>query len=626
MAREFTENQEDSRLRYFIIFGILLIFFLILYVYYIIIKNVWDGQQWENDFFFYNVILFIIFGLIAIISLYYLIRSRYKWSRGEVIKIIIEKLRNNNLWKILAFIIGCILILIAAIIWIPIHDADTAGVIAGFLGTIGLFLLVLSRRDVIVKRTLGILILLLGALLVVSAPIHEAFVVRDVGLWNGWNILLVLIGVIVALCGVIIIEKDYCFSKIGYFALFVFGAFSILLIPFHEYIDLNATKSYGEYDITLGVFAIVIMFFGAVLYILKRWKHNRFYKYCECGDKNYNFGIFEKDRKRARMYFIRSAYCYWRAIEMCSIYAILWNNLGNALRKLREYDRAFDCYEVAIEIDKYYDMPHHGMGIIYLIRKQCKKALRSFEKAIKLNPNNKQARNSKGIALAYCFGRYCEAVSCFDRAIEIDPDYYAAIRNKELCLATVRLSMQKELPEETIETEYVKVAKTVKESYEKKIWHISVNGILLHEFKDFDRIFKDIILLRDEECLISIKTLDIPDYNSYEINKGLQVTIDTIKTPINENEPFENISINAFKVLDKEKYLKDIDFRKGIFLMDKDRNLDMVYYEGKDKRQYWKKTRQRLISFKNTLEEFSREYSDEIIDDNIKKWELKWKV
>lgn len=187
------EEQIKLKMIYLIIIGILFSVFIFIYVYHVFLDSIWEKDHiWEQNFHFYNIILLIIFGLIAIISLYFLIKTRVKQILGILTSKSVEKEKNILNRKLIQFIIGIILLLLSIIIWIPFYQVSIFGIFAGILGIIGFFLLILSRRDIEEKRTFGILIFLIGCFLVVYVPVHEAFQVQNVGLLDSWNIILIL--------------------------------------------------------------------------------------------------------------------------------------------------------------------------------------------------------------------------------------------------------------------------------------------------------------------------------------------------------------------------------------------------------------------------------------------------
>ncbi len=58
---------------------------------------------------------------------------------------------------------------------------------------------------------------------------------------------------------------------------------------------------------------------------------------------------------------------------------------------------------------------------LYNLRKY-NEAMESYDRAIKIDPNNAYAWYNKGNAL-YALGKYNEAMESYDRAIKIDPNY-----------------------------------------------------------------------------------------------------------------------------------------------------------------------------------------------------------
>jgi tetratricopeptide (TPR) repeat protein len=62
-------------------------------------------------------------------------------------------------------------------------------------------------------------------------------------------------------------------------------------------------------------------------------------------------------------------------------------------------------------------------------------ALKCFDKALEIDPNYTYAWNSKGLALSNK-NDYDQALKCFDKALEIDPNYRDAWTSKGKLLLT----------------------------------------------------------------------------------------------------------------------------------------------------------------------------------------------
>ncbi|HKX96206.1 MAG TPA: tetratricopeptide repeat protein, partial [Candidatus Nitrosocosmicus sp.] len=72
-----------------------------------------------------------------------------------------------------------------------------------------------------------------------------------------------------------------------------------------------------------------------------------------------------------------------------------------------------------------------GLSLYYLGDNQ--EAIACYDKAIEINPQYADAYNNKGLSLYYIGSQ--DAIACYDKAIEINPEYDLAFYNKGLVLA-----------------------------------------------------------------------------------------------------------------------------------------------------------------------------------------------
>ena len=82
------------------------------------------------------------------------------------------------------------------------------------------------------------------------------------------------------------------------------------------------------------------------------------------------------------------------------------------------------------------ELKHHALnmkGNALLGLDKSEEAIVWFDKALEVNPNYFFALNNKGLALSN-LGRYDEAITSYDKALEINPNYEAAKQNKILAL------------------------------------------------------------------------------------------------------------------------------------------------------------------------------------------------
>jgi tetratricopeptide (TPR) repeat protein len=72
-------------------------------------------------------------------------------------------------------------------------------------------------------------------------------------------------------------------------------------------------------------------------------------------------------------------------------------------------------------------------GNEHIYKKEYSGAIRWYDKAIKIDPNNASAWTNKGLALAK-IGKHNGAIECFDKALGIDPNNILALNNKGISL------------------------------------------------------------------------------------------------------------------------------------------------------------------------------------------------
>jgi len=71
---------------------------------------------------------------------------------------------------------------------------------------------------------------------------------------------------------------------------------------------------------------------------------------------------------------------------------------------------------------------HNKLGVSYLRNGQLKEAFVDFQKALKVDPKNKESLNYLGY-ISSEFEKYDEAISYYNRAISVDPEYSGAQNN-----------------------------------------------------------------------------------------------------------------------------------------------------------------------------------------------------
>jgi len=88
-------------------------------------------------------------------------------------------------------------------------------------------------------------------------------------------------------------------------------------------------------------------------------------------------------------------------------------------------------YNKAIELNPNDSNAYNNKGLALAGLKRHQEAIECFNKAIELNPNYSIAYCSKGSALG-SLERHQESIECYNKAIEFNPNYSFAYNNKAL--------------------------------------------------------------------------------------------------------------------------------------------------------------------------------------------------
>ena len=105
---------------------------------------------------------------------------------------------------------------------------------------------------------------------------------------------------------------------------------------------------------------------------------------------------------------------------------------GNKLLDINNFNDAKKCFEEAIAEDAYQEKLWNALGFTYQRLKDYNKAIECYDKAISLDPSS-NASNNKGLVLSL-MGNYEAALVCFDMLIRFRPSYMEAYQNKGMIL------------------------------------------------------------------------------------------------------------------------------------------------------------------------------------------------
>jgi tetratricopeptide (TPR) repeat protein len=120
--------------------------------------------------------------------------------------------------------------------------------------------------------------------------------------------------------------------------------------------------------------------------------------------------------------------CYWhdsvtlfsRSVQVTQNNSTAQYNLGIALSKRKEYDKAIEHYKQTLKLDPSIPEVYYNWAIIISERGKLDEAIRMYRKAIKIKPDYGDAHSNLGLALANQ-GKLDEAEEHLTKAVEYNP-------------------------------------------------------------------------------------------------------------------------------------------------------------------------------------------------------------
>ena len=108
------------------------------------------------------------------------------------------------------------------------------------------------------------------------------------------------------------------------------------------------------------------------------------------------------------------------------------NSRGWAYRRKKDYDRALDDYNRAIQLKPDYAEAFNGRGLAYYGKKEYEQAIQDYSQAILLKHDYAEAFNNRGLACLATreYSNMRKAMADFDQAIELEPHYAEAFFNR----------------------------------------------------------------------------------------------------------------------------------------------------------------------------------------------------
>ena len=102
---------------------------------------------------------------------------------------------------------------------------------------------------------------------------------------------------------------------------------------------------------------------------------------------------------------------------------------GDNQSMMERYVDAIRSYDKAIELDPKYALAWNNKGSALGYQENYDEAIKCYDEAVRLDPNYAVAKYNKGVIFSIQY-KYNEAIKCYDEAIKIDTNYVDAWYNK----------------------------------------------------------------------------------------------------------------------------------------------------------------------------------------------------
>ncbi len=133
---------------------------------------------------------------------------------------------------------------------------------------------------------------------------------------------------------------------------------------------------------------------------------------------HFNMGLFyQKQREYARAFE-----AYQRAVELNPFHVEAYNNLGILYKEVGDLDKAIQHFRKAFGVDPNYEKAYNNLGVALIRQGQLEEAADAFERALTLNPRNLESYTNLGVIYRRQ-NRIPEAIRAFETALAINPEH-----------------------------------------------------------------------------------------------------------------------------------------------------------------------------------------------------------
>ncbi|HIH63216.1 MAG: TPR protein [archaeon GW2011_AR13] len=118
-----------------------------------------------------------------------------------------------------------------------------------------------------------------------------------------------------------------------------------------------------------------------------------------------------------------------KKIKFPAFLAECFSNKGSAKNNLGDDHGAIKDYDEAIRLNPENEKAWNNRGVAKNQLRRYQEAIKDYEETIRLNPENEKAWNNRGVA-KYRLGRYSEAIKDYKEAIRLNPENEKAWNNR----------------------------------------------------------------------------------------------------------------------------------------------------------------------------------------------------
>jgi len=158
-------------------------------------------------------------------------------------------------------------------------------------------------------------------------------------------------------------------------------------------------------------------------------------------DKGIKYMVAENNKKAA-IYFKK-------AVDIDSEFAFAWDNLGLCYRKLKEYDKAIECYNNSLKVDPNGITPLQNLAIVYQYQKEYELAIETYERLAELDENNPEIYYGIGLIQSVFLENQEEGLKNMCKAYNLYSELKSPYRaDAEKLIQSIYVEMQKQGKEE----------------------------------------------------------------------------------------------------------------------------------------------------------------------------------